>query len=207
MIIELGAPLIKGGWCHIYAIKDQPLRCAKVLAPLRRFRENYPDPNDLVRTKYGIDNFLEYEWNNYQKIMNHCPPHLQAHFVVMHGVWPTTCGQQALVMDVVQDAAGQPAPNLVDNTQTLDPLFFNILEQLRQEVFLAHALDHFGIVRRNILVPRPDHPVLIDFQTGRERFRGQFWLRIPFFVRQKVNRYFRKLYQELNHPWPSKRKI
>lgn len=197
-MIELGTPLIKGGWCHIYTIKNEPLKCAKVLAPLRRFRENYPDPNELVRTKYGIDDFLEYEWNNYQKIMRHCPQELRPYFVTIHGVMPTTCGQQALVMDMVMDDLGQPAPNLVHNTRPLSSTFLNILETIRTQVFVAHAIDHFGIVRRNILVKSPDHPVIIDFQMGRERFRSQFWLRFPWFVRQKINRSFRKLYQELH---------
>lgn len=196
-MIELDAPLIKGGWCHIYSIKNQPLRCAKVLAPLRRFREGYPDPNEMVRTKYGIDDFLEYEWNNYQKIMAHCPAKLKEHFVHIHGVEATSCGQRALVMDIVLDDLGQPAPNLVHNTRPLSSTFFDVLERLRTQVFVAHAIDHFGIVRRNILVKTPDHPVIIDFQTGRERFRGQFWLRFPWFVRQKINRCFGKLYQEM----------
>lgn len=196
-MIELDAPLIKGGWCHIYSIKNDPSRCAKVLAPLRRFREDYPDPNELVRTKYGIDDFLDYEWSNYQKIMSHCPAELKPYFVQIHGVEPTSCGQRALVMDVVVNDLGQLAPNLVQNTRSLSAQFLAVLECIRTQIFIAHAIDHFGIVRRNILVKSPDHPVIIDFQTGRERFRGQFWLRYPWFVRQKVNRCFHKLYQEL----------
>lgn len=201
-MIELDAPLIKGGWCHIYSIKNAPDRCAKVLSPLRKFHDAYPDPNELVRNKYGISDFLEYEWGNYLKIMAGCPEELKAHFVRIHGIMLTTSGQRALVMDTVVDESGQPAPNLARNTRALDPQFFATLERIRNEVFLAHSIDHFGIMRRNVLVQSPVHPVIIDFQTGRERFRGQFWLRHPWFVRQKVNRCFRKLYQELGATLP-----
>ena len=196
-MIELGPPLVTGGWCLIYSVKDQPDLCAKVLAPRRRFKDNYPDPNEIVLTKYGIPNFLEYEWNNYRKIMAFCPPDLRPYFVSMLGLETTSCGQEALVMKRVIDDQGQTAPSLVNNTRPLDPQFFVLLERIRTEVFLRHAIDHFGIVRRNILVKSPLLPVFIDFQTGRERFRGQFWLRHPWFVRQKINRYFHKLYQEL----------
>ncbi|GAB1410317.1 hypothetical protein MASR1M90_14710 [Desulfovibrionales bacterium] len=196
-MIELGPLLVKGGWCQILAVQDQPDLCAKVLIPKRRFQGERPDPNQIVSAKYGIADFLEYEWANYQKIMAACPEDLQGHFVPMHGLQATSDGRKALVMDLVRDDLGQIAPSLVTNTRPLDPAFWANLERLRHEVFLARAIDHFGIVRRNVLVKAPDYPVLIDFQTGRERFRGQFWLRYPFFVRAKLNRYFRKLYTEM----------
>lgn len=197
-MIELDTPLVKGGWCQIHALKGEPGLCAKVLCPLRKFRDAYPDPNELVRDKYGIANFLEYEWRNYRKIMEHCPPDLQPYFVRMLGLETTPTGEQALVMERIVDDRGQTAPNLVTNTRPLEPEFFAILERIRKDVFVRHAIDHFGIVRRNILVKTPSHPVIIDFQTGRERFRGQFWLRHPWFVRRKIDRCFRKLYKELD---------
>lgn len=199
-MIELGPLLVKGGWCQILAIQNQPDLCAKVLIPKRRFQGTRPDPNQIVSTKYGITDFLEYEWANYQKIMAACPDDLRAHFVPMHGLQTTHDGRKALVMDIVRDDQGQIAPSLVSNTRPLRPQFWANLERLRHEVFLPQAIDHFGIVRRNVLVRTPKHPVLIDFQTGRERFRGQFWLRWPFFIRAKLNRYFRKLYTEMGLP-------
>jgi RIO kinase 1 len=106
-------------------------------------------------------------------------------------------GRKALVMDTVFNDHGAIASNLVNNTEPLGLKFRQILERIRNEVFIAHNIDHFGIARRNILVRNMDHPVIIDFQTGRERFRGQFWLRHPWFVKQKINRCFRKMYQEI----------
>lgn len=199
-MVDLGSQLVKGGWCHILAVQEQPDVCAKVLVPKRRFQGSRPDPNQIVSTKYGIEDFLEYEWNNYQKIMTACPKSLQEYFVRMHGLDVATDGRKALLMDIVRDDLGQIAPSLVKNTRPLSPQFWITLERLRQEIFLAKAIDHFGIVRRNVLVKTPDHPVLIDFQTGRERFRGQFWLRWPFFVRAKLNRCFHKLYTEMGFP-------
>lgn len=194
---ELGPQLVKGGWCQILAVLGHPELCAKVLVPKRRFQGGRPDPNHIVSTKYGITDFLDYEWANYQKIMNVCPADLRAHFVAMHGVTTAIDGRKALIMDVVCDDRGEIAPSLAKNTRVLSPEFWRTLDRIRREVFLNHAIDHFGIVRRNILVKNPDHPVFIDFQTGRERFRGQFWLRWPFFVRAKINRCFRKLEKEL----------
>ncbi len=197
-MIELNAPIIKGGWCHIHAVNDRPDLCAKVLSPLRRHNNAYPNPNELVRNKYGIANFLEYEWDNYRKIMAHCPADLQPYFVRMLGLETTPTGQQVLLMERVMDDLGQTAPSLATNTRPLTPEFFAILERIRKDVLVRHAIDHFGIARRNILVKTPSHPVIIDFQTGRERFRGQFWLRHPWFVRRKINRCFDKLYKELD---------
>jgi len=171
--------------------------CAKVLIPKRRFKGTRPDPDLIVQKKYGIDDFLEYEWNNYQKIMAACPDDLKAYFVRMHGIQTTTDGRKALVMDTVFNDQRKIASSLVSNTETLSLKFREILERIRIEVFIEHNIDHFGIVRRNILVRNPEHPVIIDFQTGRERFRGQFWLRHPWFVKQKINRCFRKMYQEM----------
>jgi RIO kinase 1 len=197
ILIELGPLLVQGGWCQILAIQGQPDMCAKVLIPKRRFKGARPDPDLIVKTKYGIDDFLEYEWNNYQKIMAACPDDLKPYFVRMHGIQMTTDGRKALVMDTVFDDHGAVASNLVSNAEPLRPQFRQILERIRNEVFIAHNIDHFGIVRRNILVRNPEHPVIIDFQTGRERFRGQFWLRYQWFVKQKINRCFRKMYQEM----------
>lgn len=196
-MIELGPQLVKGGWCEIRAVQGRPDLCAKVLIPKRRFKGERPDPNEIVNSKYGITDFLDYEWSNYQKIMNSCPPDLRHHFVTLHGVESTADGGKALLMEIIHNEQGEIAPNLVQNTRALSPQFRMALERIRNEVFLAHSIDHFGIVRRNILVRTPDCPVLIDFQTGRERFRGQFWLRWPFFVRAKINRCFRKLYKEM----------
>jgi RIO kinase 1 len=196
-MIILGPQLVKGGWCQILAVQDHPDLCAKVLVPKRRFQGGQPDPNVIVAKKYGISDFLDYEWANYQKIMAVCPDELRRHFVAMRGIEIADDGRKALVMGVVRDDLGEVAPNLVKNSRPLSPLFWTTLERIRKEVFWAHGIDHFGIVRRNILVKSPDHPVIIDFQTGRERFRGQFWLRHPWFVRRKVNRCFRKLYKEM----------
>lgn len=201
-MIKLGPQIIKGGWCQILSVEDHPELCAKVLVPRRRFKGGQPDPNVIVSQKYGITDFLDYEWANYQKIMAVCPPDLRQHFVSMRGVEIAEDGRKALVMEIVRDDLGGPAPNLVKNTSPLTPEFWSTLERIRKEVFLAHSIDHFGIARRNILVQSPSHPVIIDFQTGRERFRGQFWLRYPWFVRQKINRYFQKLYKEMNVTLP-----
>ena len=197
-MLKLGPQIIKGGWCQILSVEDHPERCAKVLVPRRRFQGGQPDPNVIVSQKYGIEDFLDYEWANYQKIMADCPADLRQYFVTMFDVEIAEDGRKALVMEIVRDDQGGPAPNLVKNTRPLTPEFWSIMERIRREVFLAHSIDHFGIVRRNILVKSPSHPVIIDFQTGRERFRGQFWLRHPWFVRQKVNRCFQKLYKEMN---------
>ena len=196
-MIELGPQLVKGGWCQIVAVEGRPDLCAKVLIPKRRYRGEQPEPDLIVREKYGISDFLEYEWRNYRKIMAVCPADLRRHFVSMHGIETASDGRRALVMEKVTDDRGEIAPSLVRNTRTLDPRFRDTLERIRREVFIAHAIDHFGIVRRNVLVRGTADPVLIDFQTGRERFRGQFWLRLPFFVRRKINRCFRKLYTEM----------
>lgn len=197
-MIQLGPPLILGGWCQIFSIVDKPDLCAKVLIPKRRFKGAKPDPNDIVNTKYGIADFLEYEWTNYQRIMAACPEDLRKYFVVIKGIDKSSDGRSALVMETVYDDRKEIAPNLVKNSRQLSQEFTAVLERIRKEVFLAHSIDHFGIVRRNILVKSPSHPVFIDFQTGKERFRGQIWLNIPYFVRSKVNRCFSKLYDEMN---------
>lgn len=194
---ELGPQLVKGGWCQILAVQGRPDLCAKVLIPKRRFKGTRPEPNRIVSAKYGIADFLDYEWSNYRKILAACPPDLRDHFVTMHGVETVADGRKALIMDTVRDDRGEIAASLAKNTRPLSPVFWTTLDRIRREVFLAHAIDHFGIVRRNILVKTPEHPVFIDFQTGRERFRGQFWLRWPFFVRAKINRCFRKLEKEM----------
>lgn len=196
-MINLGSPLILGGWCQIFSIQDNPALCAKVLIPKRRFKGAKPDPNDIVRSKYGITDFLEYEWQNYLEIMSVCPDDLRKYFVTIHGIDKTSDGRNALIMETVYDEHLEIAPNLVKNSRQLLPDFKEALERIRKEVFLAHSIDHFGIARRNTLVKSPTHPVIIDFQTGRERYRGQFWLKIPFFVRAKVNRCFFKLYEEI----------
>jgi len=196
-MITLGPPLVLGGWCQIFSIQGNPDLCAKVLIPKRIHKGHKPEPNEIVSEKYGINDFLEYEWANYHKIIAACPQDLRKYFVTLQGVERTSDGRKALVMETVYDDRGEIAPNLVKNTRPLDAKFAETLERIHREVFLPSSIDHFGIVRRNILVKSPEHPVFIDFQTGRERFRGQFWLRMPFFVRKKVSRCFRKLYAEM----------
>ncbi len=201
-MIRVGELLVRGGWCEIREIVGAPSRCAKLLIPRRRFKGQRPDPDEIVQAKYNIPDFLAYEWSNYQKILRACPEDLRQYIVEIHGLETTDDGRKALVMDIVLDDRNLVAPNLAKNTRPLSPQFWDALERLRKDVFLAGSIDHFGIVRRNILVKSPDHPVMIDFQTGRERYRGQFWLRHPWFVRQKVNRYFQKLYKEMGVTLP-----
>jgi RIO kinase 1 len=202
-MIELSDKLLKGGWCDIYDIKGSPDRCAKVLAPHRKYKGTHPHPNIIVQKKYGIKDLLAYEFSNYQKIISKTPAELRDFIVQIHGLDKTVDGQKALVLDKVIDDQGVLAKSLVKNTRALQPIFLERLECLRKEVFLKHSIDHFGIVTRNILIKSPKHPVIIDFQEGRERYPGQLWLRIPFFVRAKVNRCFAKLYQELNVSFPT----
>ena len=196
-MIELDEKILKGGWCDIYGVKGRPELCAKVLAPHRKYKGEYPDPNEIVREKYGIQDLLEYELANYRKILRHTPDHLRRYLVRIDGIKQCTDGSRALVMEKVLDDRGNLAPSLAKNKRPLAPAFKDCLEQLRSKIFIPHAIDHFGILKRNILVKSPEHPVLIDFQEGRERYRGQFWLRFPFFVRKKVTRCFEKLYKEI----------
>ena len=195
-----------GGWSTIYRIKNDPNRCAKVLAPHRR-KEGFPDPAVTALEKYGISDMLQYEFDNYQNIISKVPKEFISHFVSIYGLDTTTCGKKALIMELVMDERGDVAKNLKANTRPLSAHFFQTLERLRREVFLRHALDHFGIALRNILVRTPDCPVLIDFQNTRTRLKGQFWLALPFFVRQKVTRKFQRVYSDLGVPDFTKTKI
>jgi hypothetical protein len=103
-------------------------------------------------------------------------------------------------MELVTDDTGAVAKNLDANTRPLSPAFFQALERIRRDVLLRHAIDHFGIACRNILVRNQDCPVLIDFQNSAKRLRGQFWLNIPFFIRRKVTRKFQQVYRDLRVP-------
>jgi len=189
-----------GGWSTIYRIKGNPTRCAKVLAPHRAYRNGFPDPAMIARKKYGIKDMLKYELDNHRKILAKVPQKMRNNFVTIHGIKNTSSGDRALVMDLVTDDTGKIAKNLDANTRPLNPGFFLTLERIRREVFLRHSLDHFGIACRNILVRTPKSPVIIDFQNTRIRYRGQFWLRIPYFVRQKVTRKFQRVYNDLGVP-------
>lgn len=186
-----------GGWSTIYHIKDHPTLCAKVLANHRRYKKKFPDPALIAWKKYGIRDMLKYELNNYNTIMDNVPNDLRSNFVTIHGLEETSIGKKALVMDLVADETGKVAKNLEANTLPLSPLFLKTLERIRNEVFLKHSIDHFGVACRNILVKDPETPVFIDFQNTRIRYRGHFWLKIPFFTRQKVNRKFRRVYTDL----------
>lgn len=196
-MITLGPILVNGGWCHIYAVEGHPELCAKVLIPKRRFKGDRPDPNIIVNSKYGINDFLNYEWENYQKIMSVCPTNLRMHFVTIHGIKKTDDGRQALVMEKIIDDRGHLASTLANSTRKVDLMFIETLEELRKKVFLKNGLDHFGIARRNILIRSTSDPVIIDFQSEKERYRWQFWLQIKWFVKRKVNRCFNKLYSEI----------
>lgn len=197
-MIELGELISSvGGWSNIYVVKDAPDMCVKVLAPHRKYQGKKPDPNLVAKKKYGIDNMLEFEYANYQKIIKCVPDALKKNFVRMEGMHMTSIGVRGLVMERVMTAEGTTAPSL-DHYEG-DPLpdaFFCKLEQLRRDVFHKHSLDHFGVARRNVLV-RDDHtPVLIDFQKNRRIYRSQLNLYIPYFTRQKVTRNFQRLYRE-----------
>lgn len=189
-----------GGWSTVYSIKDDPTRCAKVLAHHRRYKGEFPDPAMIARKKYGIADMLRYELDNHRRLMAHVPEDLARNFVTFYGIEKTSCGRDALVMELVTDDTGGVAKNLDANTRPLSLTFYQTLERIRRDVLLRHAIDHFGIACRNILVRNPDCPVLIDFQNSATRHRGQFWLKIPFFIRRKVTRKFQRVYQDMNMP-------
>jgi len=119
------------------------------------------------------------------------------YFVKFHAIEQTQCGQKALVMELVKNDLGEVAHNLTTNPRPLADQFFKTLERIRREVFIKNAIDHFGIACRNILVRTTIEPVIIDFQNTKARLKGQFWLNIPFFVRQKVTRKFQRVYTDL----------
>jgi RIO kinase 1 len=189
-----------GGWSTIFAFKEDPTRCAKVLAHHRRYRGEFPDPAMIARKKYGIADMLRYEFDNYRRLMAHVPEDLAPNFVTLYGLEKTNCGRDALVMELVTDDTGGVAKNLDANTRPLSLTFFRTLERIRRDVLLRHAIDHLGITCRNILVRNEDCPVLIDFQNSAARHRGQFWLRLPFFIRGKVTRKFQRVYRDVNMP-------
>jgi RIO kinase 1 len=189
-----------GGWSTVYAIKGYPTRCAKVLAHHRRYKGEFPDPAMIARKKYGISDMLRYELDNHSRLMAHVPADMARHFVTFYGIDKTNCGRDALVMELVTDDTGAVAKNLDANTRPLSPTFFQALERIRRDVLLRHAIDHFGIACRNILVRNQDCPVLIDFQNSVARHRGQLWLKLPFFIRRKVTRKFQRVYRDLGVP-------
>lgn len=189
-----------GGWSTVYAIKGDPTRCAKVLARHRRYKDAFPDPAMIAMKKYGIPDMLRYELENHRRLMAHVPLDLAKHFVTFDGIEQTSCGRDALVMELVADDTGAVAKNLDANTRPLGLAFFQTLERIRRDVLLRHAIDHFGIACRNILVRNPDCPVLIDFQNSAQRHRGHFWLKVPFFIRNKVTRKFQRVYRDVNMP-------
>ena len=197
-MIELGELISSvGGWSNIYVVKDAPNMCVKVLAPHRKYQGEKPDPNLVAKKKYGIDNMLEFEYANYQKIIKCVPETLKKHFVRMEGMQMTSIGVRGLVMERVMTADGSTAPSLDHYKSTpLPDAFFCKLEQLRRDVFHKHSLDHFGVARRNVLVKDDHTPVLIDFQKNRRIYRSQINLYIPYFTRQKVTRNFQRLYRE-----------
>jgi hypothetical protein len=103
-------------------------------------------------------------------------------------------------MELVLDDLGGIAKNLDANTRPLSLAVFQTLERIRRDVLLRHAIDHFGIACRNILVRNQDSPVLIDFQNSAKRHRGQFWLAMPYFIRRKVTRKFQRVYRDIQMP-------
>ncbi|MBU4524565.1 MAG: hypothetical protein KUA37_13610 [Desulfomicrobium sp.] len=189
-----------GGWSTVYAIKDDSTRCAKVLAHHRQYKGEFPDPAMIAQKKYGIPDMLRYELDNHRHLMAHVPADLAKHFVKFYGIEKTNCGRDALVMELVTDDTGGVAKNLDANTRPLSLIFFRTLERIRRDVLLRHAIDHFGIACRNILVRNQDCPVLIDFQNSVIRHRSQFWLSLPFFIRRKVTRKFQRVYQDVKMP-------
>lgn len=196
-MIELGELISSvGGWSNIYVVKDAPDMCVKVLAPHRKFQGEKPDPNIVAKKKYGIDNMLEFEYANYQKIISCVPDSLKKHFVRIDGMRMTSKGVRGLVMERIMTPEGTTAPSLNHYKETLPDTFFCKLEQLRREVFHKHSLDHFGVARRNVLVRDEETPVLIDFQKNRRIYRSQLNLYIPYFTRQKVKRNFQRLYRK-----------
>jgi hypothetical protein len=200
-MITLDTEITKiGGWSTIYRIKGDSSRCAKALAPHRRYKGGFPDPSMIARKKYGIVDMLQYELDNYNFLMAHVPEELKSHFVTIEGLQTTACGCKALVMELVIDDTGEVAKNLDANTRPLSQAFFRTLERIRRDVLLRHAIDHFGIACRNILVRNQNCPVLIDFQNSAARHRGQFWLKLPFFIRRKVTRKFQRVYRDVGVP-------
>ena len=189
-----------GGWSTIYTVKNDPDRCVKVLASHRTYKGDKPDPYLVSKKKYGIDNMLAYEWDNYQKIICHVPDHLKQNIVRIDGLFPTDDGREGLVMERVRRADGSTAPSLDNHTSTLPEEFFHALEKFRREVLHKHSIDHFGVAGRNVLVRDEHTPVLIDFQKNIKIYRSQLILYIPYFTRQKVKRNFQRLYAEHNVP-------
>lgn len=189
-----------GGWSTVYSIKGDPTRCAKVLAHHRRYKGEFPDPAMIARKKYGITDMLRYELDNHRRLMAYVPADMTRHFVTFYGIEKTSCGRDALVMELVTDDTGAVAKNLDANTRPLSPAFFRTLERIRRDILVRHAIDHFGIACRNILVRDQDCPVLIDFQNSAQRHRGQLWLKLPFFIRRKVTRKFQRVYRDISVP-------
>ncbi len=200
-MIKLGDEISTiGAWSTIFHVVGEPDKCAKVLAPHREYKGDYPDPSLIVKEKYKIDDLLVHEYENYKRILAATPDDLKHCLVKIYSITRTECERDAMLMEMVSNQEGKVASNLTSKNVKVSEKFFFKLERLRKEVFIKHSIDYFGFACRNILVKDEDTPVIIDFQKNFKFFQKQFWLRIPFFIRLKMNRYYQRVYQELGVP-------
>ena len=145
---------------------------------------------------FDIDDFNQYEFDNYLKYFKDISVDLRGYFVRLFGV-----KDGILKSELVRDFDWSISETLEQHKQVDSVEFWNRLMDI-QRFILAQNIPFYTITSANIMVKKISKsnsiPVFTDFKhIGQRLFPLQMWLRIKLFSDIKIRRQFRRLV--LNH--------
>ena len=194
---SLGQKIGEGGYRVVYDLGDG--RCAKVLKKKRRkdygsIQIYYPMQFYLL-FKFGINDFNQFEFHNYEMLMDTLPPDAHRYFAHIYDVIPSN-GTSASIEETIRNQDGSVAPTIDQFGPVADAGFWEALDYLR-EVFIDRKVPMFNSWEDNILVKRENDglvPVFFDYKrVGYQTYPFQFWLRFSSQQKRKMERKFDRL--------------
>lgn len=174
--------------------------CIKVMLPQVEFHLGSIKLSCPTRAftffNFDIEDFNQYEYDNYLKYFKTVSGDLRGYFVRIFGV-----KDGILKSELVRDFDWSISETLEQHKQVDSPVFWDRLMDV-QRFILVQNIPFYTITPANIVVKKISKsnsiPVFVDFKhIGQRLFPLQVWLRIKLFSDMKIRRQFRRLV--LNH--------
>ena len=195
--IDLNEKISEGAYRDVYRYNEFAVKKLKphIIRKVLFVRTRVPS-SLYTLLRFAIWDLSTYEYKQYQSIISKTPADLHQCFAKVHK--PIKAGKITYsIHQLVTDQDGQVSKTLFEYGGIDDEQFWNMVDDL-EKLFLDKKIYYLSIGPHNVCANRQADgrliPVLVDYKrVGVRTFWHQILLYIPYFIKLKVRRRFRRM--------------